>query len=150
MTLRLSQIACPSCRAGNRLPADRDPAAARCGQCGAPLFPSAPIDVDDAAFRDHLRHTRGLIVLDVWAPWCGPCRVMGPHFAQAARALSGQAVFLKMNADACATPQQLGVRGIPALFLFRDGQKIDQRAGVMTADLLTQWVSSASNERKYA
>ncbi len=146
----LSQVACPSCRAGNRVPAGRDVNAARCGQCGAPLFNGAPIDVDDAGLRDHLKYTKGLIVLDVWAPWCGPCRMMAPHFTRAAQAFSGDAVFLKMNADECSAPAQLGVRGIPALFLFQDGQKIDHRAGLMTAEALSEWLRSAQKTRRSA
>jgi thioredoxin 2 len=146
----LAQVACPACGVGNRIAAGRDHAAAKCGQCGAALFAGAPIDVDDETFAKHLRHTKGALVLDVWAPWCGPCRMMAPHFAEAARALSGDVVFLKMNADECVTPQKLGVRGIPALFLFKDGKLIAQQAGLMTADRLTAWVQSALAERSPA
>lgn len=136
----LTQIACPACGTGNRIGGGHDLAGAKCGRCGGSLFPGAPIDVDDATFTKHLQHTKGLIVLDVWAPWCGPCRVMEPHFAEAARRLSGNAVFLKMNADQCRMPAQLGVRGIPALFLFENGKSIANRAGLHTADTLTQWI----------
>lgn len=141
----LSQIACPACGVGNRVPAGRELGAAKCGRCGERLFPGAPIDVDDAAFAKHLQHTKGLIVLDVWAPWCGPCRVMGPHFAEAARRLNGQAVFLKMNADVNQTPARLGVRGIPALFLFENGAAIANQSGLMTTEALTQWIENARN-----
>ncbi len=139
----LNQIACPACRTGNRIAPGRDLAGAKCGQCGQSLFPNAPIDVDDAAFATHLQHTKGLIVLDVWAPWCGPCRMMAPHFAEAARRLSGEAVFLKMNADQCRLPTRLGVRGIPALFLFENGKAFANQAGLMTTDALTQWIKDA-------
>ena len=138
----LTQIACPSCGTGNRIASGRDLAAAKCGACGEPLLTSKPIDVDDASFAKHLQLTKGLIVLDVWAPWCGPCRMMAPHFAEAARRLNGKAVFLKMNADHCQTPAQLGVRGIPALFLFENGKTIANQAGLQTADALTQWIEN--------
>lgn len=136
----LTQIACPRCGVGNRIAGGHDLNTAKCGQCGAHLFEGSPLDVDDAAFAKHLQLTKGLVVLDVWAPWCGPCRMMAPHFAEAARLLSGKAVFLKMNADACSTPAQLGVRGIPALFLFENGQVIGKQAGLVTAATLTHWI----------
>lgn len=139
----LAQIACPACGTGNRIAPRHDILAAKCGQCGAPLFSGVPIEVDDAGFNAHLQRTKGLIALDVWAPWCGPCRVMAPHFAEAARRLNGKAVFLKMNADHCQTPARLGVRGIPALFLFDNGKTIVTQAGVMTADALTHWIENA-------
>ncbi|MEZ5955838.1 MAG: thioredoxin domain-containing protein [Hyphomonadaceae bacterium] len=139
----LTQVACPSCGTGNRIAAGRDPLTAKCGQCGEKLITGAPIDVDDEAFAKHLANTKGLIVLDVWAPWCGPCRMMAPHFSDVARRLAGSAVFLKMNADRCQSPTGLGVRGIPALFLFEDGKKIAHQAGLMTADGLAQWIQSA-------
>lgn len=139
----LTQVACPACGAGNRIAAGRDPLAAKCGRCGAQLITGAPLDVDDDGFAGQLTHTKGLIVLDVWAPWCGPCRVMAPHFADAANQLAGNAVFLKMNADQCQSPARLGVRGIPALFIFEDGKMIAQQAGLMTADGLMNWIQTA-------
>jgi thioredoxin 2 len=146
----LSQIACPACGTGNRIAPERDIAAAKCGRCAAPLFPGAPIDVNDDTFAAHLRLTKGAVLVDVWAPWCGPCRMMAPHFANAARAFSGEVVFLKMNADECATPAKLGVRGIPALFLFQDGKRIAQQAGAMTADQLMAWIKSSLAQRSMA
>jgi thioredoxin 2 len=139
----LTQVACPACGTGNRIAAGRDPLAAKCGQCGAQLIVGAPIDVDDEGFARHLANTKGLVVLDVWAPWCGPCRMMAPHFAEAAKRFEGRAVFLKMNADLCQSPAKLGVRGIPALFMFEDGKTVAHQAGLMTADGLMQWIQSA-------
>lgn len=139
----LTQVACPACGTGNRIAPGRALPGAKCGQCGQMLFGSAPIEVDDATFAKHLQYTKGLIVLDVWAPWCGPCRIMAPHFAEAARKLNGHALFLKMNADQCQTPTRLGVRGVPALFLLEDGAVIASRAGLMTTDALIHWIENA-------
>jgi thioredoxin 2 len=142
----LTQIACPACGVGNRVAKGHDPAAAKCGQCGQQLFSGAPIDVDDKALAEHLRFTRGgAVLVDIWAPWCGPCRMMAPHFADAARRLSGDVVFLKLNADENQTPAKFGVRGIPALFLFRDGKVIGQQAGLLTADRIENWVAETLN-----
>jgi thioredoxin 2 len=139
----MKQAACPSCQTGNRF-GERDPAAAKCGRCGAKLFTGAPIDVDDAELAAHLKLTvGGAVLLDVWAPWCGPCRAMAPHFAEAARQLEPTVRFLKINADQTGMPAQLGVRSIPTIVLFRDGDEVARRSGLMTSDQLTAWVRQA-------
>ena len=143
MIAPLAQIACPWCGVGNRVAPGHQPGSAKCGQCGKPLFTATPIEVDDNSFAHHLQLTKGALLVDIWAPWCGPCRMMAPHFEEAAKAFSGRVVFLKMNADQCATPQKLGVRGIPALHLFCDGRPVVQQAGLMTADKLADWLNSA-------
>jgi thioredoxin 2 len=98
-----------------------------------------PLDVDDAQLQQHLRLTKGAVLLDVWAPWCGPCRMMAPHFAQAARQLEPGVRLLKLNADENSSGGTLGVRGIPALILFHNGKEIARQAGAMTADALIAW-----------
>jgi thioredoxin 2 len=138
----MKQAACPSCQTGNRFGA-RDPAAAKCGRCGARLFTGTPVDVDDAGLAAHLKLTVGAVLVDVWAPWCGPCHAMAPHFADAARRLEPDVRFLKINADQTGAPAQLGVRSIPTLILFHDGCEIDRRSGLMTSDQLAQWLRQA-------
>jgi len=138
----LSQAVCPTCGAANRIAAGRPPEAAKCGKCHASLSLGAPVDVDDAAFARHVQMTQGPVLVDVWAPWCGPCRSMAPQFAAAASQLAGQARLLKMNADQTQTPGRLGVSGIPALILFEGGKEIARLAGAMRADELSKWVTA--------
>ncbi len=131
---------CPECGMGNRIAAGHDAGVAKCGKCGARIFSGRPLDVDDAQLQQHLRLTRrGAVLLDVWAPWCGPCRTMAPHFAEAARQLEPEVRLLKLNADETSSGGTLGVRGIPALILFYNGKEIARQAGAMTADTLINW-----------
>jgi thioredoxin 2 len=134
------QIVCPACKALNRVPTDRPAAAALCGACHGHLFNAQPTQVNEADFDRHLRSDSIPVLVDVWAPWCGPCRTMAPQFERAAAALEPSVRLLKLNADeapnVCA---RLGVRGIPALFLFRNGQPAAQSAGAMNAEAIVQW-----------
>jgi len=138
----LSQVACPDCGAGNRLQGRTDVAGAKCGACGAPLRLAEPIDVDDAALAAHLKHTHGLLVVDIWAPWCGPCRLMEPNFKDAAARLAGDARFLKLNADTSEAAVRLGVRSIPSLILFHDGREVARKLGLMSKDGIVAWVQA--------
>lgn len=142
----MRQFVCPSCGAANRIPEDRDATAARCGRCKSEVVGVAPIDVDAEGLARHLRGTKGAPVLvDVWAPWCGPCRAMAPQFAAAAARLGARARLLKLNADDNPGPcAEYAVQGIPALLLFQDGRLVARKAGLMSADQLVDWVSLAT------
>lgn len=135
------QTPCVACGATNRVASGKPASAAVCGRCGVPLGLDKAIDVSDEQFRLVLEKTTGLVLVDVWAPWCGPCRAMAPHFAAAAEQLAGRARLLKLNADQSREVRSLGVTGIPALILFRDGRIVDRKAGLMRADMITRWVA---------
>jgi thioredoxin 2 len=141
----MRQFVCTACGAVNRTPDGKDPLAAKCGRCGERLFSGHPTEVDAKALSIHRASTKGAAVLvDVWAPWCGPCRAMTPNFAAAATMLEPEVRFLKLNSD--AEPQAsaaLGVSGIPALFLFRDGEVIARTAGLMSASQIVAWTRQA-------
>ena len=138
------QFVCPHCQAANRVPAERDALAAKCGRCHELLFTGAPVEVDAASLARHRGATKGAgLLLDVWAPWCGPCRAMAPQFKAAAVKLEPRARLLKLNSDNDpAVSAELGVRGIPALFLFQDGRVIGHTAGLMNADQLVAWTEA--------
>ena len=134
--------ACPHCGARNRLPPERPALQANCGACHKPLFIGQPLETDEAGLAGHLAADLP-ILLDVWAPWCAPCRAMAPAFAAAATTLEPSMRLLKLNADnARATCTRLGVHGIPALFLLQSGRVLAHTAGAMDRAALQRWAQS--------
>jgi thioredoxin 2 len=138
-------IVCPHCTRTNRIPNDRPALAGRCGACHQPLFIGRPIAVDEAAFEKHRSGNDIPILLDVWAPWCGPCQAMAPMFERAAGLLEPDLRLLKLNSD--ESPQvaaELGVRGIPALFLIERERVRARTTGVMDVTRIVTWARSQS------
>jgi thioredoxin 2 len=138
-------VVCAACGQVNRVAQDRPADRARCGRCGETLFDGHPSEIDAAGLDRQIERSGVPLVVDFWAGWCGPCRAMAPAFAHAAAALEPKAKFLKIDVD--AHPQaaaKFGVRGIPALFVLRDGKVVAQRAGAMDAASLERWVREAA------
>lgn len=133
-------VLCTRCHSVNRLPADRPAEKAKCGACHEPLFSGMAIPVDEAGFEKHLRQNDIPVLVDMWAPWCGPCRTMAPMFERAAGLLEPEVRLLKLNVDeAQETASSLGIRSIPALVLFRNGRVLGQAAGVKNAETIIHW-----------
>jgi len=141
----MKQFVCAACGAVNRSPEGKDARQAKCGRCHRELLSGAPVEVSGAQLQSHRNSTRGAaLLLDVWAPWCGPCKSMAPQFAAAARELEPEVRLLKLNSDAePAAAGALGVSSIPALFLIRDGEVIAKTSGAMPASQIVSWTRQA-------
>ena len=137
------QIVCSSCGRINRLPAERAPDGARCGGCHQPMFTGHPIEVNEEAFGRHVADNDIPVLVDVWAPWCGPCRAMAPMFERAAQQLEPKVRLLKLNSDnAPALSSRLNISGIPTLLLMRAGREIARQAGAMDARSIIAWTEA--------
>ena len=133
------QLVCGHCGQINRLPAEKQASAARCGSCHKPLF-DGPVEVDEQGFARQLANSDVPVLVDVWAPWCGPCRAMAPMFERAARELEPEVRLLKLNADdAPGVSSRLQITGIPTLLLMREGREVSRSSGAMDARGIVAW-----------
>jgi thioredoxin 2 len=138
-----AHVVCPHCRSTNRVPAEKSGLKARCGNCHEALFEARPAAVDAAGFERHLAANDIPVLVDVWAPWCGPCRMMAPMFERAAKALEPALRLIKLNAD--EVPEILsryGISGIPTLLLFHHGRMVGRQAGAMDETGIVRWARS--------
>lgn len=136
-------IVCPNCTAVNRIPSDRLNDKPTCGKCKQPLFNEQPIALNATTFPVHAGRNDIPLVVDFWAPWCGPCKVMAPAFKQAASQLEPLVRLAKIDTEA---EQQLGaqhnIRSIPTLVLFKGGKEIARQPGAMGVGDIVKWVRS--------
>jgi thioredoxin 2 len=135
------QVVCPSCAAINRVPADKPKNKANCGKCHVPLFPDEPVVLSAQTFKRTVAKSQFPVLVDFWADWCGPCRQMAPEFAKAAKMMSSEVRFAKLDTQtAPEVVQMYGIRGIPALILFKEGQEVARKAGAQHHEDIVNWV----------
>lgn len=134
-------VVCTSCSSANRLPTAKPALAAKCGRCGAPLFDGIPADVTGANLTKQVARSGIPVLVDVWAPWCGPCRMMAPAYEAAARALEPDIRVVKLNSEAeQAAAAQHGIRSIPTMILFGSGREVARVSGAMTTPArIVEW-----------
>ena len=136
-------VVCSSCLTTNRVPEDKLAAGGICGKCGKPLFNKRPLELTSANFNKIIASNDLPVMVDFWAPWCGPCKVMAPVFEQAAQQLEPRMLLAKLNTEnEQAIAARYGIRSIPTIAIFRGGRVIAQQAGAMDMGTLTRWAQS--------
>jgi thioredoxin 2 len=139
-----AHVVCPRCSTTNRVPRERLGEGPTCGKCKRPLFDGHPVALDGPALERHVAASDIPVVVDFWAEWCGPCKMMAPHFERAARELEPEVRLVKVNTEEeQAAAARYNIRSIPTLIAFKGGREVARQSGAMDAASLARWVRSS-------
>lgn len=136
-------IVCPHCLQTNKIPSDRELTKANCGKCKGSLLDTHPVKADTAAFEKHLNSNDILVVVDFFAEWCGPCKMLAPVYEKVAAQFPLKARFLKMDSDnAPDLSARYGIRGVPTIILYKNGAEVDRVSGALGEHDLKRFVEN--------
>jgi len=135
------RVVCPHCKSINNIPLKESYKKANCGKCKASLLDTKPIELNGSNFDEVIVNSDIPVVVDFWAPWCGPCKMFAPTFNEVARSLPLKAQFLKVNTDVAPNTSNLArIRSIPTIVIYKNGNEIDRVSGALSAPQFLGWV----------
>ncbi|MFT5114102.1 MAG: thioredoxin 2 [Parasphingorhabdus sp.] len=136
---------CAHCQGINRVPTDKNARQAKCGKCHQPVASGKPVALSDVTFNRFITKNDGPVLVDFWAEWCGPCRMMAPIFEQSAAANDPNIRFAKVDTEAAQqTAARFNIRSIPTMILFRQGKEVARQAGAMDLGRLNSWLNQVA------